>query len=61
MRKRPGLLSRPLSSENGQTVRERNLRAYGKHLSYNEKGLYFQKYLDSKESNQGKEGTNWKK
>jgi hypothetical protein len=54
-------LSEPLSYENGQTVRERNLRAYGKHLSYNEKGLYFQKYLDCKESIQGKEGTNWKK
>lgn len=54
-------MSRPLSSENGQTVPERNLRAYGTHLSYNEKGLYFQKYFDNNESIQGKEGMNWKK
>lgn len=45
----------------GWTFRKLNFRANSTHLSYNQKGRYFQKYFDKNESIQGKEGMNWKK
>ena len=45
----------------GWTFRKLNFRANSTHLSYNQKGRYFQKYFDNNESIQGKDGMNWKK